>query len=221
MISLLLPYWNRQEAADKALASIRTHYSDLDLEIIVVDDGSPVPFKIPEGMDIKVIRMPDKTEPKSPINCWNAAAREAASNVLVLSCIEVIHVSPILEQLTKDLEKDEYRHAAAWCPEHGEWHVHSTVEVPDCPKGSALGFCAAIHKELYWRAGGFDEIYREGAGYEDRDFVRKLHSVGARFVKRDDLKVIHPKTGAYINWGKEKFYRNFAIYQSRWPHCTR
>jgi hypothetical protein len=215
-ISLLLPYWNRQAAADKALESLRK-YSHIDLEIIVVDDGSPVPFSAPEGMAVKVIRMPDKAEPKSPVTCWNEAAKAATGDVLVLSCIEVVHEEPILEELTRDIGKDDYVLASAWCPEEQKWHTHSSVEVPDCPKGTGLGFCAAIRPELYWRAGGFDEAYREGAGYEDRDWIKRLIHVGADFKIRDDLKVIHPKTGASIAWGNEKFQKNLALYRLKWP----
>lgn len=216
-ISLLLPYWDRQEAADKGLESIRNNYSGLNLEIIVVDDGSPVPFRKPEGMDVKVIRLADKTEPKSPVTCWNEAAKAATGNVLVISCIEIIHESPILRELTENLGKDEYRLASAWCPEEGVWHTHSTVEVPECPKGSGLGFCSSLRPELFWRAGGWNEEYRDGAGYEDRDFINRLHVAGARFVKRDDLKVIHPKTGASILWGADKFARNEALFKLKWP----
>lgn len=214
-ISLLLPYWNRQEAADKALNSLRQY--DLDLEIIVVDDGSEVPFRSPEGLPIKVITLPKKDGPKSPVTCWNAAAKEATGDVLVISCVEVLHDKPILEELTENLGEDEYRLASAWCPEENRWHTHSTVHVPDCPNGTGLGFCAAIKPDLYWKAGGFDEDYREGAGYEDRDWIKRLLKVGAKFTIRDDLTVIHPKTGAHISWGSEKFKKNREIYRQKWP----
>ena len=215
-ISLLLPYWNRQEAADTALESLRK-YSHLDLEIIVVDDGSSTPFVSPEGLPIKVIRLPDKNEPKSPVTPWNVAAKAATGDVLVLSCIEVIHDTPILEELTKGIKKDDYVLASAWCPEEQVWHTHSTVSVPDCPKGTGIGFCSALTPELYWRAGGFDEAYREGAGYEDRDWIKRLAHVGADFHIRDDLKVIHPKTGASISWGNDKFQKNLALFRLKWP----
>ena len=56
MISLILPYWMRQEAADVALASIDRLYAGLDLEVIVVDDGSVIPFVSPcKAVDVRVI----------------------------------------------------------------------------------------------------------------------------------------------------------------------
>ena len=215
-ISLLLPYYERQEAANKALESLK-QYHGLDLEIIVVDDGSRVPFAAPEGMAVKVITLPQKNEPKSPVFPWNVAAKAATGDVLVLSCIEVIHDRPILEELTRNVGPDDYIAAAAWCPEENNWHTHSTVSVPDCPEGSGIAFCAALRPELFWRVGGFDEDYREGAGYEDRDFLRRLGVHGAKFHIRDELVVTHPKTGATTIWGQKKFDHNYALYRLKWP----
>lgn len=224
MISLILPYWERQEAADRALLWMWRSYADLDLEIIVVDDGSLTPFRhnlrIAPFRNLRVIRLPSKPGPKSPVTCWNEGVRAARGDIVVLSCIEIQHTTPILKALTKDLAPDEYRMAAAWCPEYQSWHTHSSVQVPECPKGTGLGFCAALHKDLYWKAGGFDEDYREGAGYEDRDFIHRLTKAGARFVHRDDLVVVHPKSGATIQWGAEKFARNETLFNTKWKPCV-
>jgi glycosyltransferase involved in cell wall biosynthesis len=60
VISLILPYWNRQEATDAALCRMSELYIDLDLEVIVVDDGSPKPYIEPTllPLDIQVVRLP-------------------------------------------------------------------------------------------------------------------------------------------------------------------
>jgi hypothetical protein len=54
MISLILPYWDRQQAADAALRRISELYQGLDLEVVVVDDGNAVPFVVPEGLSVPV-----------------------------------------------------------------------------------------------------------------------------------------------------------------------
>lgn len=219
-ISLILPYWDRQEAADKAIERLDALYADLDLEVIVVDDGNLVPFVPPPGrLDIRVILLPKKDEPKSPCTCWNRGVDAATGEIIVLSCIEVLHEEPVLQQLADAVAAggpDAYVLASAWCPEEGKWHTHSTVPVPECPPGTGLAFLGAMHKELYQRAGGWDEDYRDGAGYEDRDFIHRMTKAGAKFTIRDDLKVIHPKTGARINWGTEKFLRNESLFLSKW-----
>lgn len=224
-ISLILPYWDRQAAADKALRQMGALYAGLDLEVVVVDDGNVIPFVAPDvPLNIKVIRRPLKSEPKSCISAWNEGVRQSSGEIIVLSCIEVLHEKPVLAQMAEhlySLGESGYVLAAAWCPEHGIWHCHSTVSVPDCPSGTGISFCGALHRSLFEKVGGFDEAYAEGAGYEDRDFIRKLVSAGAKFVIRDDLAVTHPKAGASISWPAGHFERNEAIYRAKWSAAER
>lgn len=219
MISLILPYWDRQEAADKALRLLAETYRWLDIEVVVVDDGSGFVTPLVD-LNLKVIRLPEKSIPMCPTTAWNAGVRAATGDMVVLSCVEVLHDKPIIHALVSEAQKlgpKGYALAAAWCPETNSWHCHSTVTVPGLPQGVGIGFCGAMSKWLYLDSGGFDEDYREGAGYEDRDFIQRLLKVGAKFKVCDDLTVIHPKTGATIQWGDAKFERNLHLYASKWP----
>lgn len=225
MISLILPYWDRQEAADKALALIAQQYAGLDLEVIVVCDGNVPPFRIPDlPITIHRLRLPAKSEPKSPVFCWNEGVKVARGDVIAISCIEVLHDVPVLQEMAEELERqgpDSYVLAAAWCPELKEWHCHSIERsrgAAPIPDGTGRAFMGMMNRELYDRVGGFDEAYRDGAGYEDLDFINKMLRFGVKFVIRDDLVVTHPKAGATINWGAEKFQRNKAIYEYKWVH---
>lgn len=219
--SLILPYWDRQEAANKAIRLLAEVYDGYDLEVIVVDDGNVIPFVAPEtSLDLKIVRLPTKTYPCSPVSAWNAGVKAASGEIIVLSCIEILHTVPVIPDMVENLRELGplgYVHAAAWCPEQNKWHVHSTVRVPTCPKGTALHFCSTMFKTLYEASGGMDEEYRLGAGYEDNDFIYRLLGVGAKFVIRDDLVVIHPKAGAQIQWKSEALVRNRDLYFSKWP----
>jgi glycosyltransferase involved in cell wall biosynthesis len=223
VISLILPYWDRASAADKALRLLAKTYPSLDLEVIVVDDGSITPYVPPNvPLNIRRVSMPYKTDPKAPTTAWNEGVRQANGDIIVLSCVEILHEQPVLEQMLRELERggrDTYVLAAAWCPDDQTWHCHSRHKNPyahPLPEGTGRAFCAMLHKDLYWRAGGFDEDYRDGAGYEDVDFVRRLLRAGARFVMRDDLVVTHPKSGAAIKWKAELFARNKALLDAKW-----
>lgn len=221
-LSLILPYWDRQEAANKAFKLLEEQYADLDMEIIVMDDGNAIPFVAPDvNLDIRTIRLPLKHEPKSPVTVWNEGVKAARGDIIVLSCVEILHKEPVLLQMKEELKRmgmDGYVLAAAWCPEEAKWHCHSTVKLPRNPEGTGLSFCSMMYKELYDRAGGFDEEYRDGAGYEDNDFINRLLAVGARFNILDDLVVIHPKSGASISWKPEAFARNEAMFYAKWPN---
>lgn len=219
MISLILPYWDRQEAANAAFALLDKHYRSLDLEIIVIDDGNRIPFVVPKtGLNVRVIRMPAKDKPTSPIRAWNEGVKAASGALIALSCVEILHDhGPVLQQMADEVRgKWDYVLAAAWCPEQQAWHCHSTVSVPGCPKGTGIGFLAMMPRYLFDAAGGFDEDYMQGAGYEDRDWINRLHRAGAHFVIRDDLVVTHPKRGASIAWEAEAFSRNARLFSEKW-----
>lgn len=224
MISLILPYWERRGAADRALALLAEQYEGLDLEVVIVDDGNPIPFVAPRSpLNIRVVRLPEKSIPKSPATAWNAGVKASSGDLIALSCIEILHTVPVLAQMAEHVERmgpNGYVLASAWCPNHRAWHCHSTVQVPDCPPGTGIAFLGMMHRELFERVGGFDEDYREGAGYEDRDLIRKLVAAGAEFAIRDDLVVTHPKTGATIKWPAEGFTRNADLFRRKWGHCT-
>lgn len=219
-MSLILPYWDRQEAANEALALLE-QYAGLDLEVIVVDDGNEVPFIIPQSrLDIRCLRLPRKRTPKSPVTAWNEGVKASTGDIIVLSCVEILHTAPVLEQMKEALlaaGPDGYVLAAAWCPEEHRWHCHSTVKLPRNPWGTGQSYCSMMRRELYERAGGFGEEYRDGAGYEDNDFVNRLLAAGARFDIRDELVVTHPKRGATIRWPDGAFARNEEIFYRKWP----
>jgi glycosyltransferase involved in cell wall biosynthesis len=224
LISLVLPYWDRQEAANKALAAIAAAYPDTDLEVVVVDDGNRVPFDMPLiDLQMTCVRLPVKDEALSPVTAWNRGVEFAQGDIIALSCIEIMHHRPVLEQMATELENlgpNGYVLAAAWCPDLNEWHCHSRFAssgAPELPEGCGRAFLGMMNRSLFERAGGFDEEYRMGAGYEDIDFVHRLLAAGAKFKIRDDLVVSHPKRGASINWGAEKFARNRELLKEKWP----
>ena len=225
MISLILPYWDRQVAADRALRLIADHYAHLALEVVVVDDGNRVPFVAPDlPLNLRGVTLPKKDAPTPQSRAWNAGVAAASGNVIALSCVEILHRWPVLNEMTWELGRlgrDGYVLAAAFCPERREWHCRSDIQQwPGFPAGAAGCYLGMLHRELFERVGGFDEDYMAGAGYEDRDFFSRLQKAGARWKVRDDLIVIHPKTGATIHWQPEGFTRNADLFRQKWEAVT-
>ena len=181
MISLILPYWNRQEATDASLCLMAKHYMDLDLEIIIVDDGSPEPYERPTllPLDIQVIRLPFKTMPRNACTPFNFGASRARGDVIAISNPENLHHKPILEEMLSELkDSNTYVTASAWCPDQNRWHAHSSMVRNDSndvgsflPKGAQYHFMGMMKRELWDKIGGFDEDYRLGAGYDDPDLL--------------------------------------------------
>lgn len=228
MISLVLPYWERQQASDRALHLMARQYPDLALEVIVVDDGSAIPYAPPARMPwpVRVIHGPRKDGPLNPCVPINVGAGAASGDFIALSNPEILHVNPVLPAMLAECVEGgplTYVMAACWDPEKNRWHCHSTrrrsVDNDGggyLPAGSDYHFMSLMHRSLWDATGGFDEDYRDGAGYDDPDFVRRLHRAGARFVLRDDLVVHHPRNGAHAPWRPEMFTRNRRIFRQKW-----
>jgi glycosyltransferase involved in cell wall biosynthesis len=220
VISLILPYFERQQAALNALALIERHYADLDLEVIVVDDGSPEPFVMPPPgrVDMKLVRLPTKNHAASTCVPWNRGVEEASGNIVVLSCVEMLHEAPVLRAMRHEILRREetyrddltYVSAAVWCPEQSRWHVHSSLGKPP------LNFLMMMRASLFYKVGGFDEEYREGMAFDDADFSMRLQATGARYVIRDDLVVTHPRTGAKAAYHPEQHERNRKLFNAKW-----
>jgi len=227
MLSLILPYWDRQQATARALDRLATLYAGLDLEVIVVDDGTPVPFREPAvPLRVRTIRMAHKLEPKNPCAPFNFGVSAAEGDYIAISNPEILHRQPVLEHLLAEVRhggQKTYAIAACWAPETSRWHAHSsrTPLYADrtnilMPPGAQYHFLAVMSRALWELAGGFDEEYRDGAGYDDNDFLMRLASVGARFVMRDDLVVEHPRAGAHALWTAPMYTRNRELFLRKW-----
>jgi GT2 family glycosyltransferase len=90
------------------------------------------------------------------------------------------------------------------------------VEGVPLPRGAHYHFMTMLHRSLWDAAGGIDEDYREGTGYDDPDFVLRLARAGAKFVLRDDLVVEHIRGGAHAKWTDDQFERNRKVFISKW-----
>lgn len=218
MISLVLPYWQRQAAAVAGLESLARHYAGLDLEVVLVDDGDPVPFVAPAlPLNLKVVRLPEKAGPMSPCVPINRGVAASSGDVVALSCPEMLHERPILGGMLSELQARgalAYVSAAVWAPESNGWHVHSSL------KRDPLNFMTMMRRSLWDAAGGFDEDYREGMAFEDDDFLNRLRRAGASFVIRDDLVIHHPRKGAKAKYTPEQHARNRLLYEKKWALAT-
>jgi hypothetical protein len=225
LISVVLPYWERADAAMSGLISLSQRYrhgGDMreDIEVVVVDDGSPTePARnfvsgASLGFRIRLVELPVKQYPMCPCTPINAGVAASDGEFIVLSNPETTHREPVLDAMRATIERigpKTYVLAAAFCPDTGAWHCHSVHA------SAGYHFCTMMHRSLWDAAGGFDEAYRQGNCFDDPDFVQRLIRAGAKFVFRDDLVVDHHKHGATIGWPREGWDRNHNLYWSKWP----
>lgn len=226
-ISIVAPYWNRNGAANIALRLIDQHYKHLDLQYVMVDDGSKEEF-VPEGdwPWLDIVKLPRKDVAMNPCVPINVGVKYAKGDVIVLTNPEIRHNTPVLEQMLQSLMEageNGYVSAACWYERDRSWHAHSCILVDGQrdnyrqPKGSAFHFCTMFFRTLWDKAGGFDEEYRDGVGWDDPDWVNRVHRAGGVFVMRDDLVVEHVRDGAETQWNSGGMDRNKALFMRKWP----
>lgn len=215
MISIVMPYYMRQHALDCGLASIRALYHGLDYEIVICDDGSPVPVIAP---GCRIVTLPVKHHALNPCVPINRAVAAALGDIIVITNPEIEHRMPVLAAMLAVCGKPDYVMAA--CQDvSGKWLCASSVRGGQdgrgpMPYGSGFHFCAMLTRGLFERAGGFDEAYRDGQAFDDNDWLFRLQQAGARFCLRDDLVVWHHKTPCA--WPPGGHARNRQLFESKW-----
>lgn len=227
MISIIWPYWDRQEVADYSARLMADHYRGMDIEIVVVDDGNRIPYKKPDvDIPINVFRLPVKDQPLNPCVPINYGVENANGDVIVLTNPEILHRRPLLKDMIEELgyDKNKYVQAAVYHVKNNGnkvWHSHSSVAGKiesniAMPKNACFHFLSMLYVDLFDRAGGFDNDYRSGAGYDDPDFVLRLEKAGAQFVMRDDLQAEHMRFNAHAPRTIDEFALNESIFRRKW-----
>lgn len=226
LISIIWPYWQRGEAMLRGAENMLRHYGGRsDVEIVVVDDGSPhdtarealnrIPTTIGGKFSIlpvRLVELPIKRGPLNPCVPINRGVAASQGEFIVLTNPENTHRAPILDAMREECkEPDDYVLAACFCPETQAWHCHSIHA------NAGYHFCAMLRRTLWDKAGGFDEEYRDGYCFDDPDWVQRALRAGANFKFRDDLVVDHHLEGAKHYRPREDWERNHELFFRKWP----
>jgi hypothetical protein len=182
VISVCMPYWQRQRELSRSLSAYRLVYGDR-IEVSICDDGSPVPVRAPGCI---VTSLPAKNFGLNPCVPMNKAVRASSGEVIVLTNPEIEHRQDVLTGMLKLLEGPNDYVTVACRDVRGAWLAGPQVDYSTggrlpVPPGSHFHFCAMLTRELFERVGGFDEGYRHGRSCEDNDWLWSLEAAGARF----------------------------------------
>lgn len=219
MISVCTPYWNRPESLARMFQCYARWYPELELEFSICDDGSPRPATVPAGTILTML--PQKDHPLNPCVPINRAVQRSTGEVIVLTNPEIEHTSPILAEMYALLRAPEdYVIARCWDASRDLWLAGPEVDYRfggrmPVPPGGHFHFCVMFRRELWTRAGGFDEDYRHGQGCDDNDWLWRLYAVGARFLLTTQV-VRHYHLS--MRWGLPF---NQKLFLRKWPPARR
>jgi glycosyltransferase involved in cell wall biosynthesis len=197
-VSVVIPVYQRQQEAEAALRSVLAQ-EGVRLEAILVDDGSPEPFRLPSQLrgrsDIRLIRLEG--------NAGAAAARnrgvsEAVGDVIAfLDSDDVWRKDKLFRQLRhmQDAGKDAVDRFAFVTGfrqiDLGTRAIRNRIPIAsdrpdDFVAGCwfAPGSTAVMARDLFHRIGGFDETLTR---LEDLDFFIRLGLAGGGVMVLPEL----------------------------------
>lgn len=228
--SFLMPYYDRAEQLASTLQSLYDLYcARKDFEVILVEDAKNV-GPLHEALQGAVSKWEGKMSVKvvgyeeviyNPAPMFNLGASLAGGEFLIITNPECRHKTDVLAGLDEEFDKDNSCYVVCACRSLSKdgsfhlWYQHSKR------RDTNYHFCSAMSREQYWSAGGFDERYKDGYGYEDNAFRDRVKNAGIRFVLRDDLVVEHqwhPKTRPPDV--RIRLQRNKTLYQKGVDNAT-
>lgn len=226
-ISIILPYWQRSLALQLSLYFYRETYqqSGLDLEFVIVDDGSPtepasqivVEHIAQYPWPIILVELPRKHVPLNPCVPINRAVQASTKKLVFLTSPECVHKTPILDKAGQELAASNNYKDVVVCAvrddNENRWLAHSQ-HYP-----MHYHYANLMTRQFFDEVGGFDEQYRDGYCFDDPDFVETLDNYGAHWIERDDLIAYHEHVPAASKKDpnrKQKWLANAKIFAQKW-----
>lgn len=206
--------------------------SDVTSEVVFVDNGSTDGTAAAARATVPTAEVVVLSPNRGSSGARNAAARAAKGRWLLLcdddveltvECLQTLWaardpehcVIPLVRDLRGELQNSV---TAKW-----HWGDLKLVNHPEPVPTVAypMAACLLLTRELYWRAGGFDERYQPNC-YEDAAFGFALGEIGARVVMVPDATITHfvhgtDGSGLAVRSVSDHFdeYRE-RIYRNRW-----
>lgn len=231
--SIIVPVYNALADAERCLESVYRARTEVPFEVIVVDNGSAVPFVEHLGStrtkytNFRVIRF---VEPLGFPRAANEGARRARHEFLVLLNSDTIVTDRWLDGLMGALAGAPT--VAVVGPVTNRCGNEAQVEVASLPKRTGIVnepqtlnfFCAMIRRSVWERLAGLDEVYRTG-NFDDDDFCLRARLAGYQLAVVPSVFVYHQANQTFEENGinlPELMARNQALFcerASRWSRA--
>jgi hypothetical protein len=185
MFSVIIPCDNRFDLLATSMLAYRSFHIGLTVrqpntEFIVIT-RNPV-ATIPPGIT-QVIPYEFSGRICNPAKALNIGVRNARNPNIVITCPEVMPLTPVLYQF----EKLVGQNVLAQVFEDGTPLVSSTfrAELP------GLYFLAMYNLDAIKKINGWDEAFMQGSAWEDTDFGERLKRAGISYRIEDSIQARH------------------------------
>jgi len=203
MISIVMAYYNRLPQLQATLESISESSIASELEVIIVDDGSLEDQKaslvevIPYPFKLNIIYLDPKDKDwVNPCIPFNIGFKAATGDKIIIQNPECYHYTDIPLVVNNVLQENLYLSFPCYSLNEETTEKVKSVDIKDLPNRAMrfdgdLGwynhiqhrpvyyhFCSAIMKSDLDELGGFDERYAKGKGFDDNEFLVRIHRMG-------------------------------------------
>lgn len=210
MTTLIIPVYTVNDElvkmTDKCLTSI-VSTTPQDVELIIVDDGSPIPYSCDFG------RLITLEENCGYSQACNRALRAAQGDIIIIGNNDLVFHENWLTELLFPLNVG-FDIATCWSSDQRGIKLEDKIE--DRP---FFGSLLALTREVYKELGGFDERFR---GYfADTDYRRQAISHGFRIGKNCNMVIEHEAKATYSITDPDdyEFQRAALLYENKWGDC--
>ncbi len=200
-ISVIVPAYNAREHLDRCLdALLASSYGSL--EIIVVDDGST--DDCAEAARAKGVAVIRRSRQAGPGAARNEGALQARGEILFFVDADVVVTEETVGRVAGGFVKNPDVDALFGSYDDSPWEEGFLSQyknlshhyVHQQSSDEAVTFwagCGAVRKEVFERAGGFDEERYARPSIEDIELGYRMKSMGCRILLDKSLQVKHLK----------------------------
>lgn len=215
-VSVIVPAYNAQDTIFGVIGKILSQPYEGEWELIIVDDGSTdrTPEKVQAHSRARYIRQDNA----GPASARNRGASAARGEILLFTDSDCYPCAAWIKRMVSGFTSEKigvvsgsYDIANPGAPLsraiHAEILYRHRHLMPEFPRvfGS---YNFAVRRDVFERAGGFNENYRHASG-EDNDLSYKILSAGYRIRFLQDALVAHVHQEDIRKYLKEQFRHGF------------
>lgn len=207
MTSLIIPVYTETQGlvdmTDRCLTSILRH-TPPNVEVIIVDDGSTIPYKANIG---KLITLEENGGYSKAVN---TALEAAQGDILVIGNNDLTFHENWLPELLFPLNVG-FDIATCWTSDQRNIKLQDKIQ-----KDAVFGSLLAMTRQTYETIGGFDEQFR---GYfADTDYRKRALSYGIKIGKNMNMVVQHEAKATYAVTDPTdyEFHKASFLFEEKW-----
>lgn len=194
-ISMVIPAFGEQSHLDQSLETIEPQRFQLH-EIIVVDDGTPEPLKVPDW--VALLRIERDPKHRGSSFAKNYGAKAASGDQLLFADSDILHLSDAVASIkkasetlySKTLGKVILNTVRYSIPEgypasylddldafYQRCEIGGVVPDPDMKNNMTRGWeqnFGMIEKEFFWKIGGYDAEGFPSWGFNNHDLCMRV-----------------------------------------------